>query len=260
MNACRGWTPPEGGVYRPGTAQREFPVRPASVLTASQPEFEFEAGPFTQGELSVIEFEVRESVSGPYRVDLVFTAAPDIVLEAVDLLGQPAALVILGGDELRYLHGVLCELSRWNAGGGPQRNRYRAVLEPRFHQLRHTRKSRIFQQKSLPEIVQLVLDEGQVKYSLELQGSYSPRDYCVQYRESDFDFVSRLLEEAGIFYFFRHEQDGHELVLGDSPSVHLPILGTPTLPFRDPAGMATDEDCIYEFSGKLEVVPGAVAS
>ncbi len=234
-------------------------MEPASVLSASQPEFEFEAGPFTQGELAVIEFEARESLSGPYRVDIVFTAAPDIVVEATELLGQQAALVIHLGDDIRYLHGILCELSRWNAGGGPQRNRYRAVLEPRFHQLRHTRKSRIFQQKSLPEIIQQVLDEGQVKYSLELQGSYSARDYVVQYRESDFDFVCRLMEEVGIFYFFRHEQDGHEMVLGDSPSAHTPIRGEPLIPFRDPAGMAADEECVYELSGKLEVVPGAVA-
>jgi type VI secretion system secreted protein VgrG len=235
-------------------------VRPASALTASQPEFEFEAGPFTQGELAVVEFEARESLSGPYRIDIVFTAAPDIVVESAELLGQPAALVVnQGEDGIRFLHGILSELSRWNAGGGPQRNRYRAVLEPRFHQLRHTRRSRIFQQKSIPEIVQAVLDEGQVKYALELQGSYPPRDYCVQYRESDFDFVSRLLEEVGIFYFFRHEQDGHELVLADSPSVHVPILGEPLLPFRDPAGMAPDEECVYEMSGRLEVVPGAVA-
>ncbi len=234
-------------------------MRPASVLTASEPEFEFEAGPFTQGELAVVEFEARESVSGPYRIDLVFTAASDIVVEAADLLGQPATLVVHQGDDIRYLSGILCELSRWNAGGGPQRNRYRAVLEPRFHQLRHTRRSRIFQQKTLPEIIQHVLDEGQVKYSVELQGSYSPRDYCVQYRESDFDFVSRLMEELGIFYFFRHEQGSHEMVIGDSPSAHTPILGDPAIPFREMAGMAADEEVVYEFSGKLEVVPGAVA-
>jgi len=234
-------------------------VTPASVLSASEPEFEFAAGPFTQGELAVIEFEAREGLSTPYRVELVFTAASDIVVEAAELLGQPAALVVHQGDDIRYLHGILSELSRWNAGGGPQRNRYRAVLEPRFHQLRHTRRSRIFQQKSLPEIIQAVLDAGQVKYSLDLQASYSPRDYCVQYRESDYDFVSRLMEEAGIFYFFRHEQGEHELVLGDSPSVHTPILGEPLLPFRDPAGMAADEECVYDMAGKLEVVPGAVA-
>jgi type VI secretion system secreted protein VgrG len=235
-------------------------VRPASALTASEPEFEFEAGPFTQGELAVIEFEARENLSGPYRVDLVFTAAPDIVVDAAELLGQPAALVVRQGtSDIRYLHGILCELSRWNAGGSAQRNRYRAVLEPGFHLLRHTRKSRIFQQKSIPEIVEQVLGEGKVTYALELQGSYSPRDYCVQYRESDFDFVSRLLEEVGIFYFFRHSQGGHEMVLGDSPNVHTPIYGDPAIPFRDPAGMSGDEECVFEISGRMEVVPGAVA-
>jgi type VI secretion system secreted protein VgrG len=235
-------------------------VNPASTLTASEPEFEFEAGPFTQGELAVVEFEAREAISAPYRIEVIFTTSLDIVVEAAELLAAPATLVIRQGtDDIRYLHGILSELSRWNVGDGPQRHRYRAVLEPRFHQLRHTRKSRIFQQKSIPEIVQQVLDEGQVQYTLEVQGSYVPRDYCVQYRESDFDFVSRLLEEVGIFYFFRHEQGGHELVLGDSPNTHTPIPGDPCITFRDPAGMAPDEDCIFEMTGKLEVVPGAVA-
>ncbi|WP_224363354.1 type VI secretion system Vgr family protein [Hyalangium versicolor] len=234
-------------------------MRPASALTASEPEFEFEAGPFTQGELAVVEFEAREGLSSPYRVDLIFTAEQDIHVDAAELLGQPAALVVHQGDDIRYLHGVLCELSRWNQGGGPQRNRYRAVLEPRFHQLRHTRRSRIFQQKTIPEIIQELLDAGKVKHSVELQGSYSPRNYCVQYRESDFDFISRLMEEVGIFYFFRHEQGEHEMVLGDSPQAHTPILGDPLLPFRDPAGMAADEECVYEMTGKREVVPGAVA-
>jgi type VI secretion system secreted protein VgrG len=181
MSACRGWTSPEQDIYRASASRRGgFPVTLASALTASQPEFEFEAGSFTQGELSVVEFEARESLSHPYRIDVVFTAASDIVVEASELLGQPAVVVVNQGDGVRYLHGILSELSRWNAGGGPQRNRYRAVLEPRFHQLRHTRRSRIFQHKSIPEIVQQVLDAAQVQYSLELQGSYSPRDYCVQ--------------------------------------------------------------------------------
>jgi type VI secretion system secreted protein VgrG len=62
--------------------------------------------------------------------------------------------------------------------------------------------------------------------SWETQGTFEPRDYCVQYRESDFDFASRLMEEEGIFYFFEHDEKKHKMVLGNDPSVHKPAAGS----------------------------------
>ena len=75
----------------------------------------------------------------------------------------------------------------------------------------------------MPDIVEKIFkDYGFSDYNLRLQGSYEPRDYTVQYRESDFNFISRLLEEEGIYYFFEHEENLHRLILADSPVENKP--------------------------------------
>src|SRR5437588_127803 len=75
--------------------------------------------------------------------------------------------------------------------------------------------SRIFQHQSVPDILKKVLTGVDVAY--EIQGTFEPRDYCVQYRETDFHFASRLMEEEGIYYFFKHTANGHKMVLANSP-------------------------------------------
>jgi type VI secretion system secreted protein VgrG len=86
--------------------------------------------------------------------------------------------------------------------------------------LTRTADCRIFQDKTVPEIIEQIFEDlgysSGNDYKLKLTGTYEPRTYCVQYRETDFDFVSRLMEEEGIFYFFEHSTDGHVMVLGDS--------------------------------------------
>jgi hypothetical protein len=89
---------------------------------------------------------------------------------------------------------------------------------------------RIFQRLSVPDIVARVCDDlGFRDYRLRLIGSYEPREYCVQYRETHLDFVSRLLEEEGIFYSFEHHADRHVLVLGDSTAMIPPCPGRAAL-------------------------------
>jgi type VI secretion system secreted protein VgrG len=120
---------------------------------------------------------------------------------------------------------------------------------------------RIFQDKSAVDIVKIILNEhgisgDQVRFSLTKQ--YEPREYCVQYRETDFDFISRLLEEEGIFYFFQHDKQKHTMILGDASSVHVPIQGKSSVSFRLPAGLVESEEHIYYYHFSNEVKPGAV--
>jgi type VI secretion system secreted protein VgrG len=96
-------------------------------------------------------------------------------------------------------------------------------LVPQLWLLTKAQQSRIFQQLSVPEVLRRVL--GDLNVNFELQGNYEPRTYCVQYRETDFNFASRLMEEEGIYYFFTHTADGHQLVIADTPQSH-PDLGT----------------------------------
>ena len=104
---------------------------------------------------------------------------------------------------------------------------YRAELVPAFWLLTQTTDRRIFQQMTVPDILKQVLAGLDVAY--ELQGTYQPRDYCVQYRETDFDFASRLMEEEGIYYFFTHSAGGHQMVVADNPAGHPDVSAGPLI-------------------------------
>ena len=96
---------------------------------------------------------------------------------------------------------------------------------------------RIFQNKTVPDIIQKVFaDRGYTDYDFRLTGSYDPREYCVQYRETDFNFVSRLMEDEGIFYFFEQTEDKHQLVLADAKSAITPCPHKATARFTPATG------------------------
>src|SRR5208337_3951690 len=102
---------------------------------------------------------------------------------------------------------------------------YSAEMVPEFWLRTRQVRSRIFQQMSVKDILTKVLDG--LKVTWETQGTFLPRDYCVQYRESDFQFASRLMEEEGIYYFFKHTAAAHEMVLADTPQSH-PEISAPS--------------------------------
>jgi type VI secretion system secreted protein VgrG len=229
-------------------------------LLANQAEFEFQVGPHGVEDLAVVAFEADEAVSEPYSVEVTLVARTRVALDEKELLGKDALLTVqLGDGTARFFHGVVSRVVRWEAGRQPERQHYRITVVPRLWTLRHTLRSRIFQELSVPDIVHKVLDESSVAHRLTLQGSYRKREYCVQYRESDLDFVSRLLEEEGIFYSFEHTEDGHTLVLNDTSTTCEPILGDPRLVFREASKMVADSESVREFASRLEVQPGAVA-
>jgi type VI secretion system secreted protein VgrG len=161
-------------------------------------------------------FTGREAISSPFHFDLDIVGPPDV--QFADVVGANMTITIGGGrTESRTFNGFV---SRFSAGS---RGLYRAELVPQLWLLTRTTRSRTFQQMSVPDVLRKVLTGLGVEF--QLTGQYPARDYCVQYRESDFDFASRLMEEEGIFYFFRHGDDGHTMVVADSPASH-PSLGT----------------------------------
>lgn len=166
------------------------------------------------GELTVVALEGRDAISEPYRFVLeLASTSPDLPLE--DIVGSRGALG-LGG---RTIHGVIKRFEQGDALGGG-RYAYVAELVPWLALLDVGRQSRIFQGLAVPEIVMAVCaaytgaDAGAV--TLRLSTSYRPRDYVVQYAESDLAFVSRLLEEEGISYHFEHAGEREALVLSDA--------------------------------------------
>jgi type VI secretion system secreted protein VgrG len=161
---------------------------------------------------------VTEGISRPFEMTLDFLSEEQSIA-AKDVLKKPFGVTVdLPSGSKRYFHG-LC--NRFSQGSRDAEGliAYRAEVVPWLWFLSLSSNCRIFQNKSVPDIVKAVFgDYGFTGFKLNLTGSYSPREYCVQYRESDFDFVSRLLEEEGIFYFFEHAASDHKLVLADAPS------------------------------------------
>lgn len=140
--------------------------------------------------------------------------------------------------------------------------RYRITGRPWLWFLTRSADCRIFQNKSVPDILKEVFSRyGCAVFALDrLTGSYLPREYCVQYRETDFNFVSRLMEEEGIHYWFAHGEGRHTLVLADSPGAHDSFPGHEEIPFvPEDTALWAEQECISEWGFSWEVQPGAYA-
>ena len=183
-------------------------------------------------------FEGKESISDLFEFDLTMHSANhDILLDS--LIGEKATVVIKLPDESeRFINGVISEFH--HAGtfileDGVESavlSHYQAKLVPWFWTLSLNRDCRIFQNKNVPDIVREIFGEHQVaEFEMRLNGEYAEREYCVQYRESDFNFVSRLLEEEGIFYFYEHSRQKHKLILADNPTQFKPLAQHPQIDF-----------------------------
>ena len=179
------------------------------------------SGPLS-GDVYVADVKGREAVSELFEYRVVLQLS-DSNVAFDDVVGKELTVALeLEDGSARYISGVV---GRWLQGENRIRHCiYYGVLYPTLWLLRHTRDCRIFQQKSTPDIIEQVFsDHGLSNYRLALTGSYDARDFCVQYRETAFDFVSRLMEEEGIFYFFEHDDGKHTLVLADDKSAFAPV-------------------------------------
>ena len=179
-----------------------------------------------------------------------------------DIVGKNVTVaIILADGGKRYFNGIISRFSQGrgggDAGGDPRFSNYTATMVPFFWLLTRTSDSRIFQGLSVPDIVEKILKEKEVlDYEIKLHSSYDKRDYCVQYRETDFNFVSRLIEEEGIYYFFKHEDKKHILVLSDVPDEHKPCPNQETARYQISAGGQLEEDMLKSLDIAQEIRVG----
>jgi type VI secretion system secreted protein VgrG len=194
-----------------------------------------------------IRYEAREALSRPYEVDVELSTA-DFAFRIEDCLRTRMMLQLVdarGG--VRGFDGVV-DRAEYAYVTGP-RLHFRVRLRPSIAALARREGSRIHQRKSVPDIVGLILREAGVdKVEWQLTATYEPRDYCVQYRESQLDFVHRLLEDEGIFYFFRHDAEGHVMIVADSPSAFVLMDDAPPVEFSMSQGGG---EPLADFSRKL---------
>src|SRR6266704_380307 len=162
-------------------------------MPAGRIELELTPGPHAAGDLAVTRGEGSEGISEPYAFAVDFVLRSGDALDLDELLGVEAELVLRGNSgEERVVHGECHRIEL--TGVAAEVPAYRLTIRPRLSRLKRVKQSRIFQGKSVPEIVGAVLGEHGVAHRSALTGSYSAREYTAQYRESDLAFVSRLLE------------------------------------------------------------------
>jgi len=161
----------------------------------------------------------REQVSGLFEYELT-VVSEDENIDLYKILGEHARVEFeLPGGGMRYFSGHIAEFSF--ASFRDNLAEYRIVLRPWLWLLTRASNNRIFQGKTVPDIIkQVCQDHGFTDIDNRLSGQYAERVFCVQYNETDFDFLSRLMEEEGIYYFFEHEEAKHTAVLADAPSAH----------------------------------------
>lgn len=211
--------------------------------------------------LLVIRFAGHEAISSQFEFQLE-VACEDPAIDFASVMGKPAVLSLMSEGQPRFIHGIVSRFEQVN--NLPRNAIYQVTVVPQIWKLKHRHDNRIFQEETTEQIITKVLKKAGIpsdRFKFALTGSYEPRNYCVQYRESDWGFISRLLEEDGIFYFFEHSADKHVLVMGDSATACKPIPASKrgeTVPFRRGTGAVVTEDHVQRFRFSEEIQPGQV--
>ncbi|WP_028715260.1 type VI secretion system Vgr family protein, partial [Pantoea ananatis] len=187
----------------------------------------------------------------------------DARIDRKSLLGKPVTFTLptdglLSAVNPRYINGKITQIGvRSEELGGVRYAVYGLTVESDLWPMKRDRNLRIFQSQTVPQIVQTLLKEYGVNVETRLAGSYRVWEYCVQYQESSFDFISRLMELEGMYYFFRHEADKHTLVLCDAPDQHQAFPGYETIAYHvTPSGGSVTEEGVSQWALSESVTPG----
>jgi type VI secretion system secreted protein VgrG len=213
--------------------------------------------PLPEGRLVLESMSGHEGLGSPFAYDLALISLdPDIDLDS--LLGQMMTVHLALSAGERLFNGIVVHAEHGLKQG--DYTRYRVTLCPWLSLLQHTSNCRIFQAQSVVEIVKAIFrDNGFSDFEDSLNETYDPLEYCVQFCESDYNFVSRLMEREGIYYFFKHTDGRHTLVLADGYSAHQPADGYAEIPYKVDQGGGDDERLDSWLVAK-QVLPGAFAA
>jgi type VI secretion system secreted protein VgrG len=224
------------------------------------PEFTQEGGlfkidtPLGTDALLLRGFQGSEGISRLFRFQLNLLSENSSI-EFSDIIGKNVTVYLKQPDDsYRYINGII---SRFAQHAKEERfTAYTAEMVPWLWLLTRDADCRGFLNKSISDIIEQVFNDlGFNDYENQLQNSYPTRDYVAQYRESSFNFVSRLMEQYGIFYFFKHEEHKHTMVLADASSSHDPCPGRSEVIYGTVSG-GPHEDLITSWQIEQELRPG----
>ena len=199
--------------------------------------------PLGASKLLLQSFTGSEGLSTLFDFQLELLAENATTVEFDQLIGQRVSFGVQGAESrliARDFNGIVVEFMQ----GARDRDftAYRMRIVPDIWKLTKKFQSRIFQHITVPDILKQVLTGFDVSY--QIQGTFEQREYCTQYRETDFDFLSRLMEEEGIYYFFKFTRGAHQLVVANTPPSHPDIPGDSKVTFETTAGGVRDDERI----------------
>lgn len=213
--------------------------------------------PLGKDKLLLIGFSGQESLSRLFNFQLELLAtninSKDVAFDK--LLGQKIAVEVAAGKPgKRYINGLCNRVVEGEQDA--EFTTYHLEIVPQFWLWTRKAQSRIFQQMSVPDILKKVLEGMNPAPSFELQGTFEKRDYCVQYRETDFNFVCRLMEEEGIYFYFSHTSDSHKMVVSNSPQSHADVPVNSSLIYETLDGGNRPEDRVFQWQKSQELRSG----
>ena len=219
--------------------------------------------PFGPNALIFERMSYVEQLNQPFHCEVALLSESGD-LDPDHILGKAMSVSLATTDTtpMRHFHGIVTEFEQ--VGYSDRFHQYRAVMRPWFWLLTRTADCRIFQGKSVPDIFKEVCQLVGGDLDMRL-GDYKTLEYCVQYRETDFNFLSRLLEREGIFYFFEHSDDKHTLVLTDDVGNCKSVTDYESVPFypapaQGAAAPPRERDHLQTWSFQKSLLPGTFAS
>ncbi len=213
-----------------------------------------------KAKFKLAKIEGAEGISFPFEYTLE-VVSEDADIDFAQIIAKAGVVKFISdGDNVeRFIHGMIADFALVDQGN--RLTTYTLRLVPRVWNLTQMADCRIFQATNTPDIIKKILDDAKIAsdtYKIDCKETYQPRDYCVQYRETDLGFISRLMEEEGIFYYFEHSADKHLLVIADKAAVHKEIGKPAKVLYQKPSGAAAAEDTVYPFSYSEGVRTGGV--
>ena len=199
-----------------------------------------------------------EEMGRLFEFSVLAVSDADAEVDPASLLGTLACVTLeLSNDSQRHFHGMVVRAGLESAVG--KLISWRLQLRPWLWQLTRRSDSRIYQNMTVENIIKDVFSKYTgVVADWQLEGTQSPRPYCVQYRETDFNFVSRLMEEEGFYYFHRHTATSHTLVICNSMTKHAAFDGYATIKYRDSQDQMLDLEAITDWRQTHELTSGKV--
>jgi type VI secretion system secreted protein VgrG len=221
-----------------------------TARTADTADFTFVVGDHGPEVLKVTAFMGDEGISRlfAFRLEL---CSDEANIDFASVLGKACCLEIAGRHGSRYVNGVVREFEQ--TGEGSNVAYYAAEIVPLHWFLTKRFKTRLFREHncsdmSVPGIIKKVLEDAGIpeeRFRFALEGTYEAREFVVQYRETDYNFIARLMEDEGIFFFFEHTAEGHTMVIGDGGVAHTETPNEAEFPFREPNALVAEKEFVF---------------